>query len=216
MVRVRAGRAYDIRDVDSLREAFRTGDDYGGRGAKVQISRHGERVAATFVPNPVRDTDGILSTFSGEVGDGSPDPGFEPFTVLAVVEARRRCSHPDDTWARFTAKVGIGLAHLLRRSTAELDDGFGTADALSSDGYDALVDELRRIAFGSECDAVHEAEPDWIATGDGRGPLHTVGLLKRDAHAVIVVQLFGELRYELAAPGVDVRHAVQLSVGRQN
>jgi hypothetical protein len=212
MVRPPEGADYDLRNNDSLVELFRSSESYGVPGTKVQISRRGDDLTTRLLPNPIRAADGVLNVYTTDDDRGAESKHVDPHTVLALVKVGRVCSHPVDTWRRFTAKVGIAAIHVLEHSDVTLEDGFRVRDVLSSTGFRDLGDALREIAFGAGTNGVTASEP--FATEEHPRPksVHIAGLADDSGTAVVAVRLFDSLNYRITIPDVQVRHPVQISI----
>lgn len=212
MVRPPAGADYDLRDQDRLVDLFRSSEPYGVPGSKVQIRRRGDELTTRLLPNPIRAADGGLDVFTTDDDQGTEAENVEPYNVLVLVEARRACSHPADTWRRFTAKVGIAAIHVLARSDVALEDGFRVRDLLSPTDFCGLGAALREIAFGAHTTGLTASEP--FATEENARPMptHLAGLADNRGTAVVAVRLFDSLNYRISIPGVQVQHPVQISI----
>lgn len=212
MVRPPEGADYDLRDQDGLVELFRSSEPYGVPGTKVQIGRRGDELSTRLLPNPIRTADGVLDVYTTDDDQGDESEHAGPVTVLVLVEARRACSHPSDTWRRLTAKVGIAAIHLLVRSDFVLEDGFRARELLSSTGFRDLGAALREIAFGAGTNGVTVSEPFATEEIARPKPVHVAGLADHSGTAVVAVRLFDSLNYRIGIPDVQVRHPVQISI----
>lgn len=213
MTRPTPGSEVDIADSAELVEVFKGGTDYGGIGARVQVSKgRGNDIRARFVGNPVLAADGTVDRFvSDDQADAQEDDSFEPFTVLCLVEASRQCWHGPDMWARFTAKVGLGLISLLSTSEEEFEDGAPVRASIGSDAYDRLGQHLRRLAFGPSGGQFPD-HPYRTATPERPMAEHMVGVADVEGHAVLIVRLFGYLNYRLEFVDVAVDHDVAMTI----
>jgi hypothetical protein len=201
-----------LRCQDSLVELFRSSESYGVPGTKVQIGRRGDKLTTRLLPNPIRAADGVLDVYTTDDDRAGESQHVDPYTVLVLVEARRVCSHPVDTWRRFTAKVGIAAIHVLARSDVVLEDGFLVRELLSATGFRDLGAALREIAFGAGTDGVTASEPFATEENARPGPVHMAGLANHSGTAVVAVRLFDSLNYRISIPDVQVRHPVQISI----
>lgn len=219
MVRPPEGADYDLRDQEGLLELFRSSEPYGVPGTRVQVARRGDVLRTRMLPNPIRSADGVLvyttdDDQSGDSGDRIDDSEHvDPYHVLVLVETRRACSHAEDTWRRFTAKVGIATIHLLGRADTVLDDGFPAREVLSAAGFRDLGAALREMAFGAGAGGEDTmSEPFATARDDRPRAVHMAGLAEDRGAAIVAVRLFDSLNFRVIVPGVRVRHPVQISV----
>lgn len=212
MVRPPEGADYDLRDQEGLLGLFRSSEPYGVPGTKVQVGRRRDELRTRMLPNPVRSADGVFvyTTDDDQVGASEH---VDPYTVLVLVEARRACSHAEDTWRRFTAKVGIATIHLLERSDVVLDDGFPARDVMSATGFHDLGAALREMAFGADASGADtRSEPFATGKDDRPASVHIAGLADNGGAAVVAVRLFDYLNYRVIIHDVQVRHPVQISI----
>ena len=212
MVRPPEGADSDLSDQERLSELFRSSEPYGVPGTKVQVSRRRDELRTRMLPNPIRSDDGVF-VYTTDDDRGGVSEHVDPYTVLVLVEARRACSHADDTWRRFTAKVGIATIHLLGRSDVVLDDGLPARDVMSAAGFRDLGAALREMAFGAGASGGDtRSEPFATGKDDRPRPVHLAGLADHGGAAVVAVRLFDWLNYRVIIPGVQVRRPVQISI----
>lgn len=212
MVRPPDGADCDLRDNEGLLELLRSSAPYGVPGSKVQVRRRGDELTTRLLPNPVPSEDGIFDVYTTDDTEGSESDRVDPYTVVAFVKARRTCSHPVDTWRRFTAKVGTAAIHVLRQSDVVLDNGFPVREILSPDDFRAVGSALRDIAFGAGAGGDVAREPFATKKNERPKPMHVAGFGDKDGKAVMAVRLFDSLNYRIDLPDVEVRQPVQLSI----
>jgi hypothetical protein len=214
MVRVPVEQEHDHVSMEEVLERLRSGAPYAGPGGRVRVSLRGDEVAARFLPNPIYKADGSIDVFENDDGrePEPPPPDFEPIDVLAVAKFQRRCSHPPDTWKRFTAKVGLALLHECIKEGAVLEDGFPLNRILPVDAFSELGSTLRRIAFSSVVDESVPPGPYTIRESQRAVARHTVGLLANDGNAEVIIQLFQSLTYRVTVSDIPLLRSIELSV----